>query len=718
MGRFLFVLLSFILLSLSAQATENKTQDAEALLRAIQEKKAQVLQALNQLNGITVSTAMQKKIDGLWTSPALVHPFNQHYAEIEAAIAHVGIREDSSFFDIIWAQYKAIVDEENLEKLVTEFIDDALKKIQPYQEQAMTQLLDNFHAETTILFNDAQTEVKQQLDQIFARRFENWSNIIISMPPPIIEKKDFPQVRLSDSTHQGEDRIAGITGIVMLVLSRKIRQLIIKRVTTKIIGALAGKSIPYIGWALLGYDLATAFTAKEKMEELLRLSFIAEYKLLFTPGAVWKDSKEQTLSHFNSYFLNWFETNKTKIRTLVEAADLLQHKTYADYAKERLAQGVDIDVLARELLDIYAEFGHISFKISLQKLLLIKIAIPTDAESNFLARVVDAFGEEIVTIYDKYGGHIMTVIWSLSIEESHTVIKQNQDIIAIYDKFIQFLSPKSPLDAKKGFFIALRQGLDLSPPWTENLFSALYQFQHTLTPLLQRTPIDLPKLKQVLADTRLLAMLQSLEQQRQDLFLALFDGLSTLEMHRYLAPERLQALLKLYQTLAQQQGMSAEQYVRTVQQEDSLLSIYLDYGVDGSHIWNQYINKESGQVQRNLAHKALDLYKNGWALEICLDAEAVNYADKLRSWPLGGVLFTLSYPIYKGLGLVGSLILAVMILALLSAIMYWLRRIFSHAKTPPPPPSVTYPSYPLSTTTHYTIESLENKKLPPTGKPQ
>jgi hypothetical protein len=712
-----FIGIFFALLPLATIAdTAVQDKSYAELMRNVAEKKAKLIADLNKLNHGTVSTVAQTQLNAHWESARLLETFNQHYHEVEKALAQVGIRDEHSFLDIIWAQYKAVVAEENLEKLISEFIHDALAQITPLQEQTLTAVFTYFEQDANQIFQDAQKDVKQQFDEIFSRRFHDWPQVHVGLAPVKVKADDIKTVETGVSGGMGA-RPAAMSGAVLLVLSRQLRTLIVRRMTNKIVGKLAGKAIPYVGWALLGYDVITAAGAKADMEKMLRESFMHEYQSLFTPQAVWKESRDNTLREFNLQLQRWLELNKEKTRELINAAELFETPHFKDYVSKRQEQGVSLDELATELNDIKTSFGPLATVFPIDSLYEIKALMPVQAPPEFLTRLVDKFGHQLVPLYERYGSKFFMAAFKMGVNQTHALVNQDQDVWLVYEKFYQYLDENSAEDAKQGFFLASSLGLDLSPPWTENLFSALYQFQQTLTPLLQRNHIDLPKLKQVLADMRLLAMLQSLEQQRQDLFVAVFDHLSTLEMARYLAPERLQAFVKLYQHQSQQQGMSAEQYARAVQQEDSLLSIYLDYGADGVLIWNHYVSQNSGQVQRNLAHKALVLYKDGWAMETCLDAEAVNYADKLRSWPLGGVLFKFSYPVYKGLGLVGSLILVVMILALLSAIVYWLRRIFSHAKTPPPP-SVAYPSYPLSTTTHYTIEALENKKLPPAGKPE
>jgi len=117
----------------------------------------------------------------------------------------------------------------------------------------------------------------------------------------------------------------------------------------------------------------------------------------------------------------------------------------------------------------------------------------------------------------------------------------------------------------------------------------------------------------------------------------------------------------------QESPFPTDAFVRLLARNPHLQRIIEEYGKNGLTIFFAYVNADSGTRQNQRALQALDLYRKGAPLEMCLNTELLSTTIRYYSIPMvGPSLYALLFPLHVALPWLGILLVLFIILLFLA----------------------------------------------------
>ena len=643
-----------------ARNDKNTNNDYSQILHTLAQKKASVLSQLNKLSYSKEQTNAMEKLDSFWSSPKIYYKFSEHYKQMSEILNQVEIRDGT--WDIIKAQYIAVIDDSRLKEITNNFIVDSSNELKELQENFMNMIFDEFQIFFTKQFINTQKQVSQQFDKALEKQFDYCQNLYINLRPVNVSTKEINS-RVELDSNVG---IKTGVGISILALSKMMRKVIIKKIGKKILGKVVAKCIPGIGAGLIAYDFWNATQAKTEMEKTLRTSFIDEYQKLFIPEIIWNESRSDIKKDFKNELTQWVSATKEKTRELLNAAILLNNLSFQHYVKKRRNENASLDEIVYEMNDLKNTFGSLASILPIDKMYNIQAQIPTRANSYFLPELIDIFDVELLDFYDKYGSNFFNVALDMGAENIQNILNNDYNLFEVYKFFKKHLSMNSSENAKKGFFIALDKNMDLSSPWNMSLFENIYHNKDLVFSLLT-DDVGETKIKNIVSYKKIIPIFRELYKEDSILAGAFSRNFNVIQINsRFADPCKINKFVKLYQLNNPISNViDADKYIRRLMKNFDILEVYIDCGKDCVKIFETYVNDNTGKEQKEMANKAITLYKKGYSVDDCIDRKSINYAFTLNSIPAGKNIFELTYPTIKNFGFIGMMIALLIILIIL-----------------------------------------------------
>jgi|GEM_PF-6190400 len=677
--------------SSSNAETEPSEQDYAELLLAVDAKRESVLAELDRMEFKQQKEIqlVMRELDAYWVSRGSTDRYQDHYTRVRKILEEVTLRPEYSNMDVILNQYKAILDDAKLQEICEAFTLDALDKIQSEQERFFTKNQEAFSQYADRTFGDAQDSLAAHVDRLIANQFPSWQQMYATLPLPEASEQEF---EFSSQKARGNRGTYAILGLAVLVLSRTIRRLIVRKMAKKIAGRVVSRFIPYIGIALLAVEVVTAMQAKSKMEDFLRQTFIEEYKSMVNPDSMWRESYEddetkdvismraKTQDSVRAQLAAWSKASRQTTEELLVASPLLENPNFKIFAQAQIAQGVGITALVKQLNIIYASFGRLCLSVPIDKLIAMKGDI-ADADAVVLHELADSLGKDLIVQYDEHGPEMLRASVDMGAMPMIDMVQKKQAWQPIYRNFRKYLDRTASSLAKSGFFLASEFNLPLSPEWTPQRFASLGANEPRVREMAEQG-FSNKALANTAGDSEISEMVLNMSDQNQQLAIELAERLSAVQLARYRDISRQESLVNTYNILYEKKDWSPETFVTHIRKSDRVMDVFEEFGADGIDIWNVYVNQRSGTHQEKQLDHALSLYRKGAPTEICTDAANVGLASTFYSTPGGRSAFNILYPVLKNSPLLGRILLVAVFLGftLFFIRLFRINRLFSRSK--------------------------------------
>jgi hypothetical protein len=385
-----------------------------------------------------------------------------------------------------------------------------------------------------------------------------------------------------------------------------------------------------------------------------------------TPQLVWENNRENAINKSELTLNKWFASQKKIVESLLEAATLMEKPSFKDYANSRLKSGATTIEIASELRDLQVNFGNLSQQLTVDQMYEILASLPVGAPKNIIQNAINIFGSSFVDYYKKYGSKYLAAIYHMGAQNTKYLLSNGYDVNEVENTFLKYLSHQSSKEAKRGFFLAVKNHISLNEDMNEEFFVNLYKYKD-LTLQMKETNIPLQKIQKILADSTVLEIVKILYEKDPILGKEFTKKLSVIQMlSRYKDTKNLNLLVEVYNSYFKEKNdQNAKKLIEMTINDPKILSVFAEYGKDGLLLYEHYIAKNSGAHQKELAEKALALYGNEYDLEKLYDAEYVNKAYGFMGSPFGKILLDLFYPIIKYIGAIGFLVLFLIVTSLI-----------------------------------------------------
>ncbi len=636
------------------------------ILQEISQKKSSVLNQIDAMRIGKESNILNRKLEDYWSSTEVQKSFTLYNVKVRNIVNSIELRKKYSNISSMIAQYKAIVDDSDIKNISNDFVKDAMDAIQIVQEDFIDSIYNNFSQYTNKEFMETQKEISSKFDKVMLDRFKYWPESFVSIVPQTIQSKDIDS-SVTITTNAGK---IALGGAAILMLSKKIKTAISRTVAKKVLGKVAAKFVPYVGWALIAYDVYGTSVARSKMEEQLRITFLDEYQKTMTPEFLWGKSRNEVKSAYGKRLSLWFDKQTILMKNLLNATVLIENPTFKEYAKKSIAQGSSLDTVAKELNELKDTFGPLASQLSIARMYQMKASLPMRAEGNFLPHMVDVFGSDMDTYFDKYGKRFFEISYTLGIDNTKKLLYGKKDILDIYQKYNEYLNIKTSENAKKGFLLALNLGFNLSHSgWNEILFEQIYAHQE-LVKIFLEDKIPEEKIIKILTMQDVIPLYEVLYNTNPVMARAISIEMTPLQVFsRFNDTSNIDKVVSLFNIMySEQKSSDAIEFVNSIKTNIKLLTVYDQYGKDGVDIYKNYVKDNSGKLQKDLADKALALYEKGFSKDKLLNADYVDLAYEFMDIPGGKSILNLFYPLISQFGVIGILFV-ILVIALILVII-------------------------------------------------
>lgn len=630
------------------------------ILQEIAQKKSSVLNQIDAMNIGQESNALNRKLEAYWSSSEVQRSFSRYNAKVRSIVNNIGLSKKYSNLGAMIAQYKSVLDDTDIKNMSNDFVKDAMNAIQIVQEDFIDSNYNDFSQYTNKVFVEAQKEIGSKFDKVMLERFKYWPESFVTLVPQTIQSKDIDN-SVTITTNAGK---IALGGAAILMLSKKIKTAISRTVAKKVLGKVAAKFVPYVGWALIAYDVYDTSVARSKMEDQLRITFLDEYQKTMTPEFLWSKSRNEVKAAYSKRLSSWFDKQTILMKNLLNATVLIENSTFKEYAENAINQGSSLDEVATELNELKDTFGPLASQLSIARMYQMKASIPVRAGGNFLPYMVDVFGSDMDTYFNKYGKRFFEISYTLGIDNTKKLIYGKKDILGIYEKYNEYLNMQTSENAKKGFLLAMNLGFDLSHSgWNEILFEQIY-FHQKLINIFLDDKIPEKKIIKILIMQNVISLYEVLYNTNPVMTRAITIEMTPIQVFsRFSDTSNIEKVVSLFNIMyPEQKSSDAIEFIHTIKTNVKIFTVYDQYGKDGIDLYQNYVKNDSGKLQKELADKALALYEKGFSKDKLLNADYVDTAYELIDIPGGKSLLNLFYPLISQFGVIGILFSILVIL--------------------------------------------------------
>ena len=199
---------------------------------------------------------------------------DEHSSEVNESLQSVSLPKNIGAARVYWESIKSGTgyDSAGMDALVQHFLTRAQAAIEPSQEKLTEDIENTLNEALSTEMIQARKAIRAPFQRLISTRFPELAVPYLRGPSLTI----FPE--LEERDYSGGAGTVGGSGILILTLSKEIRKIILRKITAKVVGKVAGSLVPLVGTILLLYEVWDASKAKADLEQLLRKEFVAAYE--------------------------------------------------------------------------------------------------------------------------------------------------------------------------------------------------------------------------------------------------------------------------------------------------------------------------------------------------------------------------------------------------------------------------------------------------------
>ena len=561
--------------------------------------------------------------------------FDTHYKEIEQSLQTVSLPEDVGRLEVAWEQLKAgtRIDSSGLDALVEDFIGRAQAEIEPYQANLIASIDSQLEEIWAAAFKQAQDTIRAPFLEILVRHFPAWDTPHLTAPPLSV-----PSQSSAEDYRPNVVRPAlGLTGILLIVLRRKI----VRMVSLKMAGKVAGKFIPVVGALLLAFDVWDAAQAKTSLEQTLREQFLIRYQEEFTLTTLWDQpaeegepsTRQQLEQEIRPFLHRWSDHCRREVERILEAAHIFAiSPNVKDYITEQTQKGRHTQEIVEDLSLVSGVFGQeIIVQAPLDDLLLLIVHAPDEQE---LARLARELGPWLLQEYAQHGREVLVTANRLGVPTFLEVVRTGKkldwyDVRTVFEQYSRLSEP-----ARRGLVLALLERTSPSsiPSATLENISRHEKLFRIVAPLVAP---DTDKLFNLFGSPPVLDVVDRAYQRNTEAAEAFLSQWTFRIWERYRDPARFDALSAVTDYRLTERKQMARDLAREIGERDELTPIFADVGLCGVRLWDTYVGPAAGQHQRKVTENAIYLHKEGYPCDVLQTEEGLSRVRFFHHLPLG-----------------------------------------------------------------------------------
>lgn len=667
--KVLFVFICSVVLSFSATYAQDPSSppinDVGEVLKQVEAKKALLAKEIGQLQD-TAKVETQYVIESLdkLFQNEIAGIIAEHHKQVEGALENVKLPESVGGLGISISQFKAVFGkDEDIKKICDEFVKSAQQTIEPLIEQLTQEIQSTIEPVLKEKTKEAQENIREPFQSSIAKYFPVYEGV--NLPPAPLPTHLMP-AGLSSSEKIA--LVTGITGIVLIIVTK-----IIKRLATKLAAKMAGKVlfklVPYVGWAMLAWDAYNVTQAKANLELEMRAQFIEVYRQEVTADTFWKlppeeggrSFRDEMTASVGELLTKWAAVCREEVSRLMDAAQVMSISPNAkDYMIEQKEKGRNSLEVNEDLILVGQTFESSLVALApIEKLLDVIVRAPDKTELRYL---VYTLGDStFLSEYEKSGTEFLIAAHEIGTDEISRMIKGNTSVdwreaVEAY----KTLEPESSATAKRGLLVLLETGVAY-----HGVVNSMLEIIGNSEALFRKIAELLnPKHDQILrliGDEAIRGTLMDSFEANPELTAACLKTWPDVIWKRYGDPNRLAALLTVASYRREERNESFESFAQSLLDQDDVNNIHLEFGLDGVRIWDAYVTKESGDIDRQFARDALELYRKGFPAKDLFTHEGVESAQLAIWLPFAQLRI---YNVIKKLGRTVSLLFGIFLLIL------------------------------------------------------
>ena len=352
-----------VLFSLSNIAYGQTLPEAEStveeLLIQASSKRALAYQKIDQLPNSVEDEVdrVMTKLDGLFQDK-MQERFNKHYKKVEQSLQTVSLPKDVDPWKLALKRYQTLVDSRALDPLVKGFIRQAQTTLEPHREKLVEEIDTQLNETLTVELKQARDVIRAPFQRELIQYFPVWN-------VPDLRASPLPVLELPGMKGEGRSNVPGaaIGGLLLVILRRRIANLIAR----KIAGKALGKLIPVIGTLLLGYEVWDAIRAKAELERTLRTQFLSTYQEEFSPNTIWDQpveegelsTRRQLEQRVSTSLRAWSEHCRQEVLRMLDAYDVfVLSPKVKDYITKQAGKGRNTQEIIEDMNRVGKVFGQ------------------------------------------------------------------------------------------------------------------------------------------------------------------------------------------------------------------------------------------------------------------------------------------------------------------------------------------------------------------------
>ena len=299
-----------------------------------------------------------------WANVDLRRILQDHYSEVERALASTTLPDDHSSVGIWWKQVKAgVLLNEDIEEVVGLFVKRAAPRLSEVQEALQREVLDSLEQRTQTLLRESMEEIRRPFIETIKGRLPLYN----SLPLPRTGRAVLVISLSGEQADRGRlsSGVGVVGGLVLTLLGRKLMQRMMNLAVMKIGGKVLSRIIPVIGVGMLLYEGIQMGQAKTAFEEELRKSFLAEYTADVTVDAVWNSSpdgampsmKQDMEMNVSSILVNWERICRYEAGSMIHCARILASSEYVRDYVDRSRARPDFQAVLQKVRSLWRRSG-------------------------------------------------------------------------------------------------------------------------------------------------------------------------------------------------------------------------------------------------------------------------------------------------------------------------------------------------------------------------
>ncbi|OPZ40732.1 MAG: hypothetical protein BWY99_00499 [Synergistetes bacterium ADurb.BinA166] len=619
-----------------------------------------------------------------WANVDLRRILQDHYSEVERALASTTLPDDHSSVGIWWKQVKAgVLLNEDIEEVVGLFVKRAAPRLSEVQEALQREVLDSLEQRTQTLLRESMEEIRRPFIETIKGRLPLYN----SLPLPRTGRTALVISLSGEQADRGRlsSGVGLVGGLVLTLLGRKLMQRMMNLAVMKIGGKVLSRVIPVIGVGMLLYEGIQMGQAKTAFEEELRKSFLAEYTADVTVDSVWNSSpdgampsmKQDMEMNVSSILVNWERICRYEAGSMIHCARILASSEYVrDYVDRELERGSDFQAVLQKVRSLWEAFGY---SLALEPVEFFQSMLIDSPDRNDLA-VLSRDGESrFIELYKAWGADFLRAVNRIGAENYVSTEWKSSDVNwSVLDRTLDFMPPLGgDRETVRGLLFLMQAGVPLDGI-SPDLMAKIAAKKEVFLRVWRSVAPDSRKLAALFTGDRPMDTLEPSVMAYPEAS-AIFLRDYGVEFWTSWSSEDIFDLLRISEFRGKSAGRTGAAAVRP-DERVALLEVFRRTGERGIALWDVHATQSAGAAGQTLAERAIDCLAEGYPFDDLKDPELVRFAWTIKKYPGGRFI----YDALKSVGsIVRYLLLALLLLAFAGVFFGVFKKIRDALRSPP-----------------------------------